>query len=169
MSLSLKQIYDRCDEFGECQLWKQSTINGHPQAYIDGKGGTMVRRYIFLELLGKALKKGQILTTRCRNSLCLAVDCIQVITYSKRLQLAYTEGGRSTPGEYLSRVRRHVEQGKTTLDFEKAAAIRASTATNAELAEEYHVHPKTIASVRSGRSWRSGAINASVFSLGAVR
>lgn len=163
--LTLEAIYGRCEEFGACQLWKQATINGHPQARINGKSGRLVRRYIFTELLGRRVLPGYVVIASCREPLCVAAECLAQITYSERLRRAYATGRRSSSGEYLKRVAARVQMGTTILDFEKAREIRTRPESNAELGREYGVHPKTIRSIRIGKSWRDAAPNSSVWSM----
>ena len=165
MSITLEQILSRCDEEGDCLLWTGATINGYPQARIGDKGGQMLRRYIFTELMGNELPLGRVVSSTCENRLCCAPQHLFSMTYSKRLRLAYKRGSRNQTTEYLKRRETRRDQG-TVLDMEKARQIRARAGeSNAVLAAEFGVHAKTIYSVKAGLTWREHAPNSSVFNF----
>lgn len=166
MKMTLDILYGRCEDFGDCKLWKHSTTNGkgmNPQARIDGKAGVQVRHHIFTELLGKRLRKGYILTTECGEGLCIAAGCIVSMTYGDRQRKAYADGRRRPAEEYMNRVNRLVAAGKTALNFDKARELRGRTGTNAELGREYGCGPKAISAARNGRTWRTAFAGNSVF------
>ncbi|MEY4415390.1 MAG: hypothetical protein RIQ53_2683 [Pseudomonadota bacterium] len=166
-TLSWRQLVMRCTEEGNCLLWNQGLLSGrYPQARIDGKS-VMVARYVYVTLLGKDVRKGHVLTTRCRNTLCLAPACLCQMTYGERLKLTYASGSRSGIKEYGSRVERLIEQGRTKCSYEIAEDIRANRmhVPAAQLARELGVHTKTAYNIKRGKTWKRTLPISSVFTL----
>lgn len=168
-SLSWRQLIARCTEEGDCLLWNQGLVSsGYPQARIDGRS-QLVARYVYVHLLGKELRKGYVLTTRCGNKLCLAPCCLMQITYSERMRRSYASGARSTATEYASRQRRAVEQGIAKCSLEIAEDIRANRmhVPSKQLAAELGVGRTAVDDMKAGRTWRRPLPANSVFNLGA--
>lgn len=164
MKLTLDNLHMYCEEEGNCLLWKLSlNQNAHPQARLEGRT-QLVRRYVYLTLLGRRLPPKHNVSTRCRNPLCIAPDCLVARTQAMSVKLSYSSGRRCTTTEYASRVERIIKQGLTKLTREDVATIRASSEPHTVLAERFNVHRKTIAAARSGRYWKLPAAN-SVFNL----
>ena len=162
--MTLDQIYARCTPDGDCMLWIGATIQGYPQATINGRGGQLVRRYIYRDLLHKALPPGYVVASRCKSPLCCEAEHLFRQTFGDRLRASYADGSRVQT--YLKKVHNLVNRGKATLDFAKAREIRSRMEVpNTLLAVEYGCHAKTIYHVKRGHSWRELAPNASVFAM----
>jgi len=168
MRLTLDNVRHYCEPCGDCMLWKLGTNGrGYPLACINGKP-TNVRRYLVQLKYGKALPKGTIAvsTHGCTDPRCLLH--IGRGNRSDLLKRMYSEGRRSSVGEYLSRQRAAIKQGRTVLDLEKAREIRLrSHIPSRVLAIEYGVNRTTIDNIKRGRSWRESAPNNSAFAWAA--
>jgi hypothetical protein len=171
---TLKTVQDRCIEDGECWIWQQGVNSkGYPQACINGKGGLIVRRFVYENLMGRNLRKGFVVSSRCNNRLCCSPDCLVQKTRSEVLEGSYARGVRSVESEYMARVLRHMRD-KTfhvRLDFDKAREIRARLAqgeTTAALSKEFGVGQSAIRDIRRNITWREQSSNASVFTWAAA-
>lgn len=164
MKLTLDNLHMYCDEEGECLLWKLSlNQKSHPQARLEGRT-QLVRRYVYLTLMGRRLPAKHHVSVRCGNPLCIAPECLVARTQSLSVKLSYANGRRCMTAEYAGRLDRIEKQGWTKLTREAVDLIRASKEPHTVLAERFNVHRKTIAAARSGRYWRLPAAN-SVFNL----
>lgn len=156
--LTIKRIYDRCREEGECQLWQQSVLStGYPQMSFGGKGGRLVT-HLVLELSGRPRPtSAHVATQRCLNRRCVAEGCLRWRLPAQVLQDCYRRGARSAVCEYAGRLVRAGASGLAKLNLQQVAQIRAALAagrTRDSLAGEYGVRPKAIAAIELGRSWR---------------
>jgi hypothetical protein len=160
-----RTLRDRCEDVGECLIWKQAVNGqGYPQAFIDGKGGVMVRRWVFTHLLGREIPARSVVTSTCGDSRCCAPAHMKAVTYSKRLSMTYAQGRRNAVLESHKRLDRRRELGTVWLTIEKAREIRARSSERVEdLAKEYGVKDRHIRSIWSGTAWREVA-GSSVFS-----
>ena len=156
MKLTIENLPMYCIEEGECLLWKQGVqSNGYPQARLDGRT-QLVRRYVYVTLMGKELIRGRAAVAKCGNIRCVAPGCIVSRTFGKVLSDCYANGSRSASTGYLSMIKRMEKQGRTKLDFEKAREIRTRVESTDDLAREFGCSPSAIKEARSGRSWRNG-------------
>lgn len=166
MRLTLESLPMYCHDFGNCAHWAQGVNSaGYPIANIDGKPGTLVRRYVFTALLGNDLAPRQPLVARCGHKLCVSPSCLYASTMGKVLRKAYRDGLRSTQHEYLARLRTAQRNGWAKLTDEKAAEMRKLTpeVSHSEAAKLFGVHRTTASQVRRGKSWRNSAPASSVF------
>ena len=164
--LTLREIEMRCTKDGDCWIWAQGVNGkGHPQAHINGKGGQMVRRYVWELHHGRKLPaKGWVVFAECRSDRCCCPEHLEAMPRGKRTHLAYVLGERVPAAEYRGRLSTCIKRGMAKLSMDVARQIRARMdEPNTRLAAEYGVHPKTIYSIKNGRSWRESARGASVF------
>lgn len=169
MKLTLQTLRHYCTECGDCLLWANGVNStGYPQARIDGSSETMVRRYIFTELLGKEIPPKCVVSTRCDNKLCIAPGCLIAMRRGKVQERSYARGKRMHVSEYRERLRHFQARGLTVLDWTKVRYIRSLPIerTHASIARELNVSRNTVAKVRRGLSWRENYGATSVFALG---
>jgi hypothetical protein len=166
LKLTLETLRYYAHDCGDCLLWKQGTNGaGYPQATIDGKGGQMVRRYIFTHLMGKELRTRQVVTSRCDTKLCISPDHLISSWMGKIQERSYRTGKRMSRVEYTGRLERSIRSGWSKLGWEDIAKIRAEpeSVSHAEIGRLYGIHHKTASKIRRGLSWRVSAMNSSVF------
>lgn len=159
---SLDRLRDRCDEIGNCLLWRE-TVNsaGYPCASIDGKA-TMVRMWVYTGLMGKQLLGGRQVTARCFNKRCCSPLCLFSATRKEILKRAYVQI-MADPEEARKRQQFSVTNGFAKLDQERADEIRLSDLTAKELAAMHKVSSHTIYQIRAGKSYTIPKIANSVF------
>jgi hypothetical protein len=131
---------------GECLIWKGGLAAGScPSCRINGK--TVAVRRALWEAMGNVLPpkgKGAIVA-KCKEDRCVAPEHL----ISKRRG---TKKGTKRPTSTrvrMSKGRRSVSR----LTEADVSAIRASTATQKVLAEQYNVCRRTIGDIKSGQTW----------------
>ena len=166
MRITLDQLHMYCTQCGTCLLWNLGVNStGYPQANIEGKPGQMVRRHIFLNLLGRTLKKGERVASRCDRKLCVEPSCLYAESHGKTLSRAYRAGKRMGALEYARRLDASRGTGMAKLTWEQVHAIRCEpdTRTHTSIAEEYGMSHKSISEIRRGITWKTSASASSVF------
>jgi hypothetical protein len=166
MKLTLDSLPMYCTDCSGCLLWRQGVNSmGYPQANLDGKGGQLVRRYVFTVLMGRDVPPGCVVSARCGSPICCSPDHLVAMKRGKVLELAYETGKRSGAMEYAARLDKAISEGRATLDWNKVHDIRSrpSAVPHTTLAAEFGVKPKAIAAVRRGLSWRPSPAVCSVF------
>jgi hypothetical protein len=166
MKLSLDSLHMHCHAEGDCLLWWRGTNSqGYPQANLDGKGGQMVRRYIFTELMGRKLPSKHRVAARCETPTCVAPAHLIARSFTNSLRLAYKRGRRMGFLEYSGRLNRMMREGDTRLDWEKVREIRSRppSQTHAAIAAEFGMSQRAISDCRRGRTWKLALPSSSVF------
>ncbi len=166
MKLTLDNLPMYCEELGDCWMWKQGVNGqGYPQACIDKRPGVMVRRYV-MELMGRTLQRNQPVSCRCGNKLCVNPAHLVASDHSQVLKRSYRNGRRSTPAEYLSRLKAAKANGMARMTEEQLRAIRTAPTeeTITALAARLGLGRRAVSDARAGRSWRHSAPASSVFS-----
>ena len=157
---TLQTVLDRCEEVGECWLWKQGLQSkGYPQASINGKSGQSVRRHVYVDLMGKKPPGSKwCIVSRCRNRRCVSPRCLMLKSRADVNQAAYDRGLRRPslpPGPVGCAV------PKLTPELvDQIRQIEGQTQT--AIAKRYGVHPRTICKILRGEAWKAPAEN-SVF------
>lgn len=172
MKLTLENLPAFCIDDDGCLLWDRGVNSlGYPQARLGDKPGQMVRRHIFIDLLGNELKPGQRISARCNKRLCVAPGCLMARSASAILRKAYRSGRRSTEREYAARHRLGVLMSGSTMTWEIADQIRREPAhlAHTEVARKYGLSATAVSKIRRGVSWRRPKLPVrSVFELAAA-
>lgn len=166
MILTLQNLHMYCKDCGDCLLWSQGVNNtGYPQATLEGQPGTMVRRYIFTRLLGRTIEPGKVVSSRCDNRLCCSPEHLIGMRRGSVQERSYKTGKRLSAAEYANRLAASQRAGISVLTWDKVHSIRARpfSESDAAIAREFGVHPRTICKVRNGTSWRQQMAVSSVF------
>ncbi|GAB2471967.1 hypothetical protein GCM10027082_24350 [Comamonas humi] len=151
--VTLKTIYDRCDEVGECWIWRNATdSNGYPIIKIDGKC-VLVRRVV-QELKGEPAAPRQPVATKCEERGCCNPEHLRLSTVKKVAMRAAKRGAWSSPTRCakVAAAKRASPDAKLTMD--KAMEIRLSDKTSKALASDYGVNVSVIKGIRQGTMWR---------------
>ena len=96
--VTLDIIHARCDEVGDCWIWKGAYSHTTPAINIGGRS-TNVRRFITGALQGKSIK-GRYVTVCCGDLKCVAPDHLRVVA---RSQLNTMTAERTGYGQGLAR------------------------------------------------------------------
>ena len=149
-SVTLDTIHGRCDEVGECWIWRGSLSHGTPYINIDRRS-TSVRRFV-ANLLGRQTKNRYV-TNCCGDLLCVAPDHLRVVT---RSQLNTMIAERTGYGKSLARSVKLAEAGRrrARLSPELVQMIRESDLSAAQLAKQLGVAKSTVNDARRGDTWR---------------
>lgn len=154
-TISMKWIMQRCEEEGDCLLWKLGTNGvGHPRFTfrIGGEcANRQLRRVVWALVGGRELQGKQVLTTTCGNPGCLNPAHLKVTT-----RAAVVKKMMSNP-DVIRRVTvanavRGRQSGKITM--EQALLIRESTQPLSAIAQEYGISIARASKVRRNEAWR---------------
>lgn len=163
---TLDVVRSRCIDDGGCWIWQGAKVNGYPQATMYGRGGQMVRKWVFTEFTGSAIGPKMKIVSSCRRKDCVNPAHLRLMTTSDVLRRSYATGARCTRNEYHARVKRLQEQGRTVMDFDKAQELRNRVELGEcgkKLAKDFGVTWAHARKILRGRSWRTEHIGASVF------
>ena len=149
--VTLDTIRDRCDEVGDCWIWKGAYSHKAPAINIGGRS-TSVRRFVAQALLGRQTKNRYV-TNCCGDLLCVAPDHLRVVT---RSQLNAMTAERTGYGKSLTRSVKLAEASRrrARLSPELVQMIRQSDLSSAQLPKQLSVAKSTINDVRRGDTWR---------------
>ncbi len=148
---TLDYVRARCEEVGDCWLWKQGVQSkGYPQASINGKTGQSVRHFVYTELMGKKAPASRkvCITSRCGSPLCLSPLCLTVRRRADILRDQWTAGIRK-PTHDQGFVNRKLTR-------EQVDEIRAMPAgfNQSEVARRMGVHARTVCQVHLRETWK---------------
>lgn len=95
MSKLLDKIHSRCDEEGDCWIWKQGcSDSGMPQISVGSKTCN-VRRLVYAEVHG-CIPEGKRVSPRCGHKQCVSPKCLQAVTHKAAHQSAARRGAHSS-------------------------------------------------------------------------
>lgn len=155
--MTLDDIKARCDEVGECWIWKKSLQAGVPAIRIptadDPKRPLVnVRRWIAVQQ-GKKVD-GLFATTKCGDPLCVNPEHVVLMT---RKQLGKRAGAtmsrNENPARRAKRAAARIRRGDIKVGPEIARQIRSGDKTTTQWAEELGCSRKTIWLVLAGKTW----------------
>lgn len=154
----LQVVLDRCEEVGDCWIWKGAMTGGgktpnmhHPNRR--GESAISVRQVV-LEALGKPRLSSKLWASNTCNVLhCVCPEHAAWRTRTGKLGELGAAGVWSTVE--LAMKKAAIHQANSPLDWSKVRDIRSRPAevTNKELADEFNVDPVTIRRVRTHQSW----------------
>jgi hypothetical protein len=160
---TFEDVLARCDEVGECNLWRLALSNaksGQPVARINGEM-TYIRAFVFA-LSGRKRIPGRELSPACGEKRC--VTCIAQVTRSQIVAKSMSKRAQSPLGRIALREKAR-KVGIAKLSAEIAAEIRSSDEGSLVLSERYGVNISSINRVRALKTW--APIQNSIFNLGA--
>jgi hypothetical protein len=165
---TIETVRQRCDEVGECWIWKHSCKSGRiPQATIEGKTGQSVRPFVYDVLLGKQRPAASTVGCSCTEKLCLNPEHLVWKSRSQVVASTYRSGARSRAAMTLQRRANAIAQGIAKIDLQKATEIRARRAEkSSDLAAEYGIDTSTVRAIWRNRIWK--CTTASIFTLGGM-
>lgn len=164
--LTLKRIYDRCDEVGDCRIWRQSVQSaGYPQ--ISGAGcRPRAVSHLVLALTGRERPTPRhCASPNCGEKRCVSEHCLRWLLPHQIMARSYASGARACAAEYFGRVARARSSGFTQLDWPTVERMRDAMlagATAADVAREQGLSVSSVRAIRRGDTWRrSGPMPAS--------
>lgn len=142
-------VAERCDEFGDCLLWKLGCIKGHPSGRWQGKS-VLIRRVLWEQQHGP-VPAGKVLRCTCGHAACLNIEHCQPMTYRAIAKIDGAAGKMSGPvrSAKIAAKKRASKQAKITQ--EDAQAIRASNETLQTWADRLGINIATASKIRNGK------------------
>lgn len=146
-------IAARCEEDGDCLLWKLQVSDSKRPIYKplqpDGrKPSIQVARKVWERKHGP-IPPGMLITVSCGNPRCL--EHLEMITTAERNSRQWrAQDNRARKTRAVTATGRK----RAKLDMEKARYIRASDATIKEVAQELGVSFQLVSRVRRGVAWK---------------
>lgn len=113
-SYLLNKIKSRCDEVGDCWIWKQGcSDSGMPQMTVKNKTMT-VRRLVYAEVHG-GIPEGKRVSPKCGHKKCVSPECLEAVTHKHAHQNAARRGAHSSMGKIVRtalamRARSHITE-----------------------------------------------------------
>ncbi len=152
--LTLKMIHDRCDEVGDCWIWKDAVgQHGYPIMRRLPGGCQLVRRVV-VALDGRPAAARQPVTCTCDEKRCCNPAHLKPSTPSAVGKAAAAKGSFSTKARAARIAQGRRSSGATKLTLDLVREIRSSEETGPVLAERYGVNRSLIGSIRRGTAWK---------------
>lgn len=151
--ITLKEIHDRCDEVGECWIWRDATSHGGYPIMKRSGGPCLYVRRVVAELNGDVPEPRQPVATTCGEKCCCNPEHVHTTTTKKVAKAAAKRGAFSTLSRRMKVAAAKRSGPGAKLDMDKAREIRLSIKTGKELAAEYGVNVSVIKGIRQGRMW----------------
>lgn len=147
-------IEARCDEEGDCLVWRGNCDCGRPRYRFrdEGLDSSLHLRPVAWKVVKKrALNARECLTMACGNSRCLNPSHMRVTTKQKVLE-------RTNQRPITVRIRhaaitRTIRAQRAKLTMEQARMVRESDRTLTDLAQELGVSFQLLSKVRRGEAW----------------
>lgn len=158
---TMDDIRQRCDEIGECLIWRLSVDEcGRPVARI-GDQSLSVRKYVY-ELEGKTIRAHHFAIPRCGDKRCLShLACVPRSTINRESR----QRSLMIPANWYEHQQR---PSRAKLTPALAAEIRASDESIEVLADRLGVKKRSIKRVKAQETWKPAPVANSVFSLASV-
>lgn len=151
---SLGDLFSRCDELGDCWIWRGYCSNGTPMVW---SGKFIPVRRIVWRLQGNPQPTcgRPYYIARCGNARC--ISCVDVLSHKQFMARAARLLARSDEAANLARRMKlsAAQSRRTKLDDATVASIIASPLTSAELARENNVSETLIHRYKTGSSIRA--------------
>ena len=167
MNPSIKLLYDRCIEEGNCRIWQQAVNSGGaPVVSLSAKDRGRSVRPILWRLFRGDLPEGHYVFTKCGIARCIAAGCLRSGTRSDYMLNASKRGVYSTPE--LCAIRARAARSGSHIDMGVARAIRAERASGRflrEIAAERGLSMDMVSKIARGLRWREAAAYSSVFNM----
>lgn len=151
--ITLKMIADRCDEVGDCWIWRNAaSTTGHPIIKSEGKCRLVRRAAVALD--GRPAAPSQPVACTCGEKLCCNPAHLYPSSVKHIARKAAKEGAWSGVArcKKLADVRRKSDNCKLTIEI--AREVRASTEKTEVLARRYGVNVSVIKGIRAGKLWK---------------
>ena len=131
-----------------CWLWRGSKGDRYGTIWIPALGKTVLVHRHSYRLHHGEIPEGLLVMHKCDVPLCVNPDHLMVGTPKDNMQDMIAKGRQSFIGP------RGEKSSLSKLTDESVREIRASAASNEELAGKYGVHPRTIYDIRRRHTWR---------------
>lgn len=159
----IKLIHDRCDEEGECWLWKQALLRGYGRIELSGMTGGYAHQAAWTAVHGP-IPEGKRLVNLCGHKNCCRPPHWEPMTVAEQ-NAHYAKKGAWRGPDRSRKIALAMRAKRSPLTADMVSEIRASSDTPQELAARFGVNKSTVYRIRAGQSWRDAAHNSSVFAM----
>ena len=152
--MTLDEIKSRCEEEGECWIWKDATdSNGYPIAKVDGKC-QLVRRVAYsLKPSAPKLQPRQPVIAKCDCRLCVNPSCLRASTIAEVSRMA-GKAGKLSGLIKGAKIAAHKRATGAKIDMEIANSIRLSGETGPVLAARHNIDRALVNRIKRGGAWK---------------
>jgi len=155
--LTLEQIYARCDEVGDCRIWRQScTPSGYPRVK-DGYAHILAWEHVH-----GPVPAGKRIYRTCRDCRCCEVEHMVLKTPKQINALAVKAGAWSGQGR-IAKITASHRARSTILNDELAAEIRTSSETGPEIEARLGISRSMVSKIRRLEAWAPARRASSIF------
>lgn len=147
------RVYARCEEQGECRIWKGATQRNGSSPSMNWKGRVRAVRRLLLESSVGLPPVGKQASYTCGNKRCVTLAHLAYLDRSEiraRCHADMTAGVRRVRSIRICAAVR----GKRKLDHEKVEAIRTAEGTQRQRADRFGVSQATVSTIDRGETWR---------------
>ena len=167
--ITLADIFERCDEDGDCRIWKGAIASGSDRPVWGGTkyDRTGVRRLVAMLTTGKPVPPRMYACAGCDTPHCVAHFAI--VNRTGQAAIARERGTIGGPKHSAAlAIAKRRDSKLTYADVERMRALRADGATLKTLGETFGVHLSMAHRIVTGKAWAPVG-GASVFNLGTAR
>lgn len=149
---TLAAIKSRCDEYGDCWIWRGTLSKGYPVMRINGRGTYQLVRRIAYLASGKSLKQKARVTSRCRERKCVNPACLKSSNASEIAKEAVAIGTMCTFATCAKIAATLRKRSKTTMEV--VADIVGSDETYEALAKRHGISRSMAGKIKRRQSWK---------------
>ncbi len=154
LELTLKTIHDRCDEVGECWIWKDA-VGQHGYPIIRRRpGGCLLVRRVAVALDGRPAAPRQPVACTCNEKRCCNPAHLKPSSPKAIGKAAAARGSFASKSRAAKIAAGKRSSGSAKLTMEQVREIRLSEDSGPVLAERYGVNRSLIGGIRRGTAWR---------------
>lgn len=147
---SLDDIYQHCEEVGDCIEWQRAYGSTAPQTSYMGRQGVNVRRVV-AQIMGMPVE-GKLVTNLCGNPRCVKAEHVRVWTKKKMMSVLSKQKRLYSPTRGIKS-----KANKRTLNAHQITEIMLSTETQTKLAKRFKMTQTNIARIKQMRGYRGPA------------
>lgn len=156
--LTIERILSKCEEDGDCLIWKGSTFrNGRPSAseWIDGKDVYVaVRRRTYEEYHGRKVPDDKQVAT-CGHPACLAKAHLKLVTLSEKITKSHADMDAATKTKRAKAVSSHMREQRGSLTPEQVQAVKDSEEGPYVTARKLGISGRLASRIKRGLSYKS--------------
>jgi hypothetical protein len=149
---TVESLLARCEEEGECFLWKGYSTNNTPMVHQDGKM-VSVRR-LLIDMEGREFK-GKYTGSSCGNPMC--INPAHIVQRTVKAHITRMAKKSAEPEAKLRRINAMLvwrRQNPLKLDMDRARLIRDDERTPVEIALDFGISKSMVCRIKRGEQWR---------------
>lgn len=156
----IETIHARCDDVGECWIWRQGVNSaGSPSMYWQGRSAT-VRRLVYVARVGRAPRNDMLVVAKCMQAHCVSPSCAAEMSRAALQRHMVKIGRLNTAAQRVAQTAANRRKPTVKATPALAAEIRARRAAGEpgyRMAADYGLSPDHINKIARGDCWSAGA------------